>query len=109
MALVTLEQTQRHLHLPITEDDPDLQDKIDQATDLILQYLERPSDADWTATLATWGDTADTPGPVVAAILVQTGELYRWRGDDNTDARPTQDLSPLVRAYLGRYKDPVLA
>jgi hypothetical protein len=81
----------------------------EQATAVVLDYIARPTDADWTATIAAW-TTATVPPVIQAAILVQLSELYRFRGDDmQTPEREPGDLSPLVKALLRRARDPVVA
>jgi hypothetical protein len=48
---------------------------------------------------------------VIAAILIQTGELDRFRGDDaEGPARPADEpLAPMVRELLRAYHDLVIA
>lgn len=116
--LVTLEEAVAHLKLPsiltLSADDPDRDDlelKIEAATDLVLTYIWRDDD-DWVDTMIAWTGTT-VPRQIKAAILVQLGELYRFRGDDIADtAGPTRQhgfLSPQVTAYLHRYRDPGIA
>lgn len=114
--LVLLTEAQRHLRLPVSTEtnspltvaEQDLQDKIDAATWLIWDYLARESDSDWVNEMTAWDDVS-VPKDIKAAILVQTGELYRFRGDDNEQAaREPGFLSPLVRAMLARRRDPVI-
>jgi len=114
LELVTLEDARRHLRLPTLaatpDEDEDLRMKVYTATAVVLDYLARPTDLTWTAEMAAW--TIDTvPRVVQAAILVQLGELYRFRGDD-AGTTPTPEhgfLSPLVTALLHRYRDLTLA
>ena len=55
-------------------------------------------------------DSTTVPALVQAAILLQLGELYRFRGDDQEHGAQTPgDLSPLVTNILRRYRDPALA
>ena len=120
MALVTLAQLQAHLRIPVGVSSPptaaeaDLQLKLDAAEAAILLYLERPTDVDWTATMAGWdgGSPAPVvPASVVAAVLLQAAELYGFRGDDlDTVKREAPgDLAPAIKALLYRYRDPALA
>lgn len=109
--LVTLAQAKKHLRSPAAfDDDIDILLKIEQATSLVLEYISRDDD-DWTETMVSW--TEDTvPRGVQAAVLVQLGELYRFRGDDPEKDTPTRQhgyLSPSVTAYLHRYRDPSIA
>jgi hypothetical protein len=125
MDLVTLAQARRHLRLseeigggsppsgsPPSAEDEDLQLKIDQATEIILDYIERPADAVWTAEIASW-DSATVPGSVQAAILLQVGQLWRFRGDDQSNEQlPASEHGYLalgVTALLHRFRDPALA
>ena len=105
---VTLDQAKRRLRVTATDGDVDLQDLIDQAEAHVV---------DWCSTTArskavsdAW--TAETvPKVVVAAILVQTAELDRFRGDDPAGP-PRQDgeeLSVIVRELVRAYHDPVIA
>lgn len=112
--LVTLARAKRNLKLPppaegspIPEEDLDVQEILDAATDIIRDYLARPEDQDWSATMASW-DRANVPPTVAAAILQQTTELYRFRGDDLAlPPREAGSLSPTIKAILARLRDPV--
>jgi hypothetical protein len=105
---VTLDQAKRRLRVTATADDADLQDLVDQAEAHVLDWCRTTPRA--TAITDTW--TPETvPPAVVAAILVQTAELDRFRGDD-PEGPPRQDgeeLSVHVRELLRRYHDPVIA
>jgi hypothetical protein len=115
--LVTLTQAKLHLRETGTASDVDIQQKLDHAEALILDYIG--STDTWRTTIAGWlADPTTTPPVVTAAILVQLGELDRFRGDDETDALPSRlrarnessdDLSVLVVELLRRTRDPVLA
>jgi hypothetical protein len=115
--LVTLEQAKAELNLPeatsspLSRRDQNLQDKIDQATELILDYLTQ-FDPTFDATKAGW-DAQTVPLVVKAAILRQTAELYRFRGDDpKDDSAPYEEgggLAPCVTQLLKRLRDPALA
>ena len=103
---VTLDQVKRRLRITSTADDEDLQDLADQAEAHVLEWCSM--DADSAAIAAGWDETT-VPKVVVAAVLVQTGELYRFRGDD-TDAPPRDgSLAVLVRELLRAYHAPVVA
>jgi hypothetical protein len=112
MPLVTLDQAKLHLKIPGTDNDADVQLKLDHAEALILDYIG--STDTWRTTVAGWlADPATAPPVVLAAILCQLGELERFRGDDPPDGGPLrdgpEDLSPMVRELLRRTRDPVLA
>jgi hypothetical protein len=107
--LITLESAKAHLKVTTLQEDSDLQDKLDAATQIILDYLTR-RDAAWNATINAW--TADTvPRSVRQAILIQFGEFVAKRGDDPTIAEPTTPLglSRTVMSLLYGYRDPGLA
>lgn len=115
MAIVTLDQLKAHLKLSGTEEDDDLDLKLAQAEAVVLGYVnQRVSDADdWSETVTGWTATT-APPEVKAAILMQAGELYRYRGDDEAadthqKLREHGMLSPYVMALLYRYRDPALA
>ena len=97
-----LAAVKRHLRIPPTDTDPDedtdLTDKLAQATAIILDYLK--------------ADALPDSAIVDAAVLLQVGELWRFRGDDpEGDTAPTTpgDLSPTVTNLLRRLRDPALA
>jgi hypothetical protein len=112
LELVSLDEVKTHLLITTPDDDPgdaDLTTKRDHAQSLVLSYCN--STAHWRSITATW--TADTvPNEVKAAILLEVGELYRFRGDDVAYAEAISDgfdLAPRVRALLRRSRDPVIA
>ena len=123
--LVTFEQAREHLRLTPSVDgspslgDIDLQSKIDQATAIVLRHIERPTDAAWTAEIASWsldGSPAGTPPDgIVAAVLLLVGELHRFRGDDPGTIVSSPErgrlgaLSPMVEGLLASWRDPPLA
>ncbi len=112
--LVTLDQAKQHLKLSLdvdTEDD-DLQLKLLVAHEVVMDYLtQRLEDADeWETTVNAW--TADTaPRRVIAAILVQFGDLYRNRGDDPEANKNVEmgTLCPDVVKLLYRLRDPAVS
>jgi hypothetical protein len=107
--LVTLQEGKDHLRLTTPAGDAgdaDLQLKLDAAEAVIVDYLKVPDPATFT------GDAI-----VRAAVLLQFGALYRWRGDDaeTLAARASEGytgeqgfLSPVVTALLQRKRDPTL-
>jgi hypothetical protein len=128
--LLTFEQALAHLRMSASSvgspgspnlEDQDIQQKINAATAMVVRYIDRPSDAVWTATIEGWYVTGSgspagspvelAPDDVVAAVKLQFGELMRYRGDDASDqpARDVGQLSSTVRALLCSYRDPVMA
>jgi hypothetical protein len=106
---ITLLRRELRMEEDWTVEDALLLSKLTQAQDIILDYIARPSDTAWTATIAAW--TAGTmPARVQAAILLQAVELYRFRGDDEKPPdRDVGDLSPAIKALLRRTRRPVFA
>lgn len=116
--LLTLAQAREHLRTVDLEDDVDLQLKIDAATQLVCEYISdrQPADEDWIATIEGWDGVSypsTAPPVIVAAVLQQVAELYRFRGDDVEGDLPKSvehgALSPLVARLLHRYRSPTLA
>jgi len=110
---VTLATAKTHLYQAWAAGDPrdaDLQAKLDAAEAAVLDYLKTTQT--WRDAIATW-TTSNVPLPVTAAILLVTGELWRFRGDDaapDTPHRdPFTDFSPQVCGLLRRTRDPVIA
>lgn len=109
MALVTYEQALAHLGrvgVPgpsnAPNHDEDLAMKIEQASALVLAHLKRN---DWTA--ASDPDTDPEFAIVQAAILRVLGNLYRFRGDDESSSPNPLDAS--VVSMLSMHRDPALA
>ncbi len=119
--IVTLEQAQAHLRLsPILSgspgspaDDPDLQLKLDAATEAVCRRIAQrnPLDLDWIAEIEGWTtalsaspDSPSTVAPAVVklAVLEQTAELYRFRGDDEPSQRVDNmgDLADTIKSLL---------
>jgi hypothetical protein len=106
-AFVTLDQVKARLRITTTADDTDLQALADQAEAQIVGWCSTTARS--KAIADTWTDAATVPKVVVAAILIQTAELDRFRGDDpDGPPRPTEagDLSVAVRELLRAYHDP---
>lgn len=110
-ALVTLDQAKKHLKRPLgpSQEDDDLEMKVLQAQALVLEYLSDSTDATWTATMDAWTDD-NLPLQVQAAILLQLGDLYRYRGDGPDDTGSQNgDLATGVKRCLYRLRTPVVA
>lgn len=113
---VTLAQAKTHLRIataPGHPDDGDVQEKLDAAEAAILRYVERsPAGA---TLVAGWVTDLDAPADLRAAVLLQLGELWRFRGDDPASAalmpmrEAGTDFAPGVAGLLRRFGDPVLA
>lgn len=96
MALVSLETAKAHLRETAHDIDADLDLKLEAAEAIVLGYIARPSDEDWTATIAGWTE-ATVPAPVRMAILIMVADLWRDRGDEdpNLRQRSAQELGDL--------------
>ncbi len=108
---VTLDQAKARLRTATT-DEVDLQALVDQAEAQVLNWCSVTASSQ--AVVDAWrADPAAVPDVVVAAILVQTGELDRFRGDDTgADAPPRPEgagPNALVRELLRPYHDLALA
>lgn len=126
MALVTLDQVQRHLNIPATgvppvsEHDASLTEKQAEAEALVLGYVRSrmgaAASAAWQAEVDAWDVTAEPPvvppPQVRAAVLRMTGDLWRYRGDDLENARPPLEPGELPRhvtTLLDQLRDPAFA
>jgi hypothetical protein len=105
---VTLDQVKARLRITSTADDVDVQAMADQAEAHIVGWCSTTPRA--KAIADTW-DALTVPLVVVAAILVQTGELYRFRGDeiDGPPREPGEEFGVQVRELLRAYHDPGIA
>lgn len=106
---VTLPQVKARLRITSTADDVDVQAIADQAEAKVVGWCSTTPRS--KAVVETWTDATTVPQQVVAAILVQAGEFYRFRGDDlEPPARQTgEELHVLVRELLRAYHDPGIA
>jgi hypothetical protein len=105
---LTLDQAKRRLRLPTTSDDVDLQALVDQAEAQVVQWCSTSARA--KALVDSW-DAGTVPLVVVAAILIQTAEMDRFRGDDpqGPPRQAGEELATPVRELLRAYHDPVSA
>jgi hypothetical protein len=105
---VTLDQVKARLRITSTADDVDVQAMADQAEAHIVGWCSTTPRA--KAIADAW-DALTVPLVVVAAILVQTGELYRFRGDEaqGPPREPGEEFGVQVRELLRAYHDPGIA
>jgi len=105
---VTLDQVKARLRITSTADDADVQSMAYQAEAQIVGWCSTTTRT--KAIADTWDETT-VPQVVVAAILVQTGEFYRFRGDDleGPARQDPEELHVLVRELLRAYHDPGIA
>jgi len=109
--IVDLSTARDHLRLPLVLDatprDPmqdDLEFKLLAAQEIIFNYIK--------VIPAEWVDSTTTPRLVQAAILLQLGELWRFRGDDLESESPKQtdgELSWTITNLVRRYRSPAYA
>jgi hypothetical protein len=114
MALITITEACAHLRIPEAPTDLDLAAKLAAAEAIVLDYLNLT--ADMQAITAAW--TPETiPLQAKHAMLLELGELWRFRGDDDeTPARwgPNEtgggdlDLAPPIVGLLRRLQPKVL-
>lgn len=106
MALISYDDAVAHLKqqgvLDVSPADTDLTAKIEQASAIVLIHLKRPGEWDVDSL------PADDPefAIVQAAVLKVLGNLYRFRGDDESAPAP---LSDDVIRMLSMLRDPSLA
>ena len=118
MSLVTLDEAKTHLRLALddTRDDADLTGKLAAAEAIILDELKL-TDAMQTIT-AGWTPST-LPLRAKQAILLELGELWRFRGDDADPEAPVRwtpdqaegatSLSPAIKGLLRLLQPKVLA
>lgn len=99
-AYISIEQAREHLREDYPDsDDNDIQSKLEQACDIIRDYLHVHDEEFLASTM----DEGNAPPRVVAATLLVLGELFREREKDS------DPISPGVVRLLSRTRDPVLA
>jgi hypothetical protein len=98
MALVTLTQARKQCDITDDAHNELLQSKIEQASDIILDYLKAQANGEWTPQTA--------PGRVQAATLLMVAHLFEHRGDL---MQPDEALWDAIGRILARSRDPALA
>jgi hypothetical protein len=83
------------------EDQEDLSQKIDDATDTIVGYLKTQADPTW--------DVDTVPGEVRSAILLLLAHLWEHRGDDLAPVEYDAKVWEAIGRLLVRRRDPALA
>lgn len=103
--LITFAEGKEHLRVDHNVDDADIQRKIDQATNIVLDYLKmRTVPSSWTGGTAFSPPGDGVPGTVKAATLLVLGELW-----ENREASVAIVLSDAVKSLLHRWRDPAMA
>lgn len=99
--LASLAEVKRRQRIFHDDDDPDLNSMIEQASDIITNYIGRP-DHGWDETTA--------PPLIKAAVLFQVGLMWADRGDSEPVYAPADGyLDRRITSILHRYRKPVLA
>ena len=98
MALINKDQAKRHLFIDFDDQDEDLEMKMAQAEEIVIDYLKRPQHG-WTE--------ETIPKTVQAAILLVLTALY----DDRDGTGEGDYLAPNgpVARLLSRHRDPAAA
>lgn len=100
--IVPLYRAQAHLKA-VDQDREDLQFKLEQASDIVWDYLKLSQVPDeWIKNTSPL--TYDIPRKIQAACLLVLAEIY-----ENREASTTNPLSPAVVSLLERLRDPALA
>jgi Phage gp6-like head-tail connector protein len=97
VALITLAEAKAHLQITDDDHDDEVQQKANEATEEIWNFLTDPDDA-WTE--------ADAPDDVKAAIKILLRHRYEHRGED---MQAEDDVWVALRNILRARRDPVLA
>ena len=101
VSLVTTAEANAHLRLDLTSGDDredDLASKMEQATDIVLDYLKTEGSG--------WDETT-VPRPVHAAILITLTSLWDDRTGSSLGA--LFEEGGACNALLKRFRDPALA
>lgn len=103
VGFVTLQQAKDHLRLDFDDADDDLELKIDQAFDIITDYLKIDADtrSDWEA------DPSLIPARTKAAMLLLLTDLWDVR-DGTGDGDYIKADGPIARLLM-RQRDPAMA
>ena len=106
--LVSLSMAKEHLRITHNEENGPIQDKLDAAEDIVMDYIGLASAS------PTWDDT-NVPPRIQAAVLLVLGDLWEHRGDDdegNTaffNRVADGELHPRVTRILHRLRALVIA
>lgn len=97
--LITTEEAKQHLQIDYDDADDEVTRLATEASAVVLDYLKRP--------MTEWqdvdGNPVDVPGPVVVAVKLVLGELFKSR---EATADP---ISPSVIRLLDRLRGPAFA
>lgn len=102
MGLITLDQAKLHLRIDVDEHDERIEEAIEDASGIILDYLKLES----TAYQNTAGEVEDVPRPVIAAVKLGVSALFE--NPEQSENGPLV-LSQTVKNLLHRLRDPAIA
>jgi hypothetical protein len=97
MALITLDQAKRHLQILHDDMDEEIEEKVNEASAIVLDYLKVAEDA---------YEVDAVPYLVQSATKLVLGALCENREGNASGPEP---LSQAVKDLLHRYRDPALA
>lgn len=95
---MSLDEAKAYMRVTHDDEDDTIESMTTMAEDIVVQYVDDPGSPAW--------DSDSVPGPVKAAILEVTTNLYRNRGDDGKADGP---LTQRAMWTLRTYRDPPLA
>jgi hypothetical protein len=98
MALISKDQAKNHLLIDYDDRDADLEMKMQQAEEIVIDYIKRP-DHGWTE--------QTVPKTVQAAVLLVLTALFDDR--DGTGEGDYLRASGPVARLLSRHRDPAIA
>lgn len=96
MFLITLDQAKEHLRIDGDDQEEDLLLKMEQASMIILDYIE---------VINSGWDHTNVPEHIRTCVLITLANLWDHRGDDKTNLDP---IPPAVKSILYRTRTPVL-
>lgn len=107
---VSLDSAKAHLRVTSNDENDIIGLYLETAQHLVIDRLERATtDTDVLAMIDGW-DEETTPGAIKAAVLTQCAELYRFRGDDETEVKAGSGrLSDRVERFLGSWLERPIA
>lgn len=97
--LITLAQAKQQLVIETetTERDSELLLKMEEASDIVMDYLKSRADQAWTSN--------SVPPRIRSAVLLVLTNLWAHRGDDGS----SDPISSAVASLLMRDRDPAVA
>lgn len=106
---LTLAEAKAHLRVTICDEDDLILLYLQMAQNLVIDRIERATtDTVVLGEIGEW-DRETVPDGVRAAVLIQLGELFAFRGDDPVVPHIQPDahgrLSPRVEGFLGPWRD----